>query len=389
METTIAEALGGELLGRVLASLPRDDLEGARLACRAFDRASRAHSGRFSSLVLWPDDCIGPCPDWARFPQLRRLDLRGWRPKHNAALRALCDGASRTGGAGGLRGLEEVDAATNFSGHGNDIDAPTWAALLRGSPDVATVRLPGMPMDGPGLLAVLDVVAAAAPRLRELDLSDVAPVDSEVTRLITDRFPRLRALRMHRRVFETDDDGDARWWAALTYSHLTLLQFTLPAAPAAAVARAMPWQCMRALGGLQVTAEMVPLLSAGLPCLEKLEACLTGADWPAAPPSRGAAAAPAVSFPSVTWAALLTDAPELAASRGWLAALVPSVERLSWGVRAPRADTDFSPLTRLTRLDVRDPDFHSYEFATLLSGAAWASVASLPQLRLLHARVPV
>ena len=84
-------ALGVELWGQVLRHLPPDDLRSARQAARGFDQASREHLERAQNIRLTPSNASNAHggPDWARLPQLRRLELRFWGPPQGEALRAL------------------------------------------------------------------------------------------------------------------------------------------------------------------------------------------------------------------------------------------------------------------------------------------------------------
>jgi hypothetical protein len=66
-----------ELAGQVLRWLAPADLHSARLACRLFDTASRAHLGRGLIMALTADNAGAERgrPDFSRFPNIRTLRL--------------------------------------------------------------------------------------------------------------------------------------------------------------------------------------------------------------------------------------------------------------------------------------------------------------------------
>lgn len=157
-------ALGPELLGRVLSSLPAYDLHTARLASRIFDEASRAHTDRASTLWLKLVEFADlPRPDWARFPRLRRLVLHGFcGDRFPEELRDWFPPQATDAAAAALAGLEEVDAGDLC------LEAPLWGALLQQSPAVRRVVLPMRAYDGWKRLALFATVASLAPRLEAL-----------------------------------------------------------------------------------------------------------------------------------------------------------------------------------------------------------------------------
>lgn len=360
------DALGVELLGRVLATCAPRDLRAARTASRRFDEASRAHTDRSQSLLtLNPlnTDRGSRCPNWERFPRLRSLVLR-WRTGDGQRLRGMFGGGNADGTAAAVSRVEEIEA--------DIVDATSWAAVLRHAPAVKRIQIRTRFKDAAPVLAA---VASSAPQLAALCAS-LLPVNTSSAALIAAQLPALRELRV-----QGGDSVTPGTWAALPCSRLTALHFDeFPSLPRA-VAEAAAWPMLRVLDGVFLSADAAEPLARGLPNLERLSFVSVRDGW-------GSLQAGCAAFGSVAWACIFSEGGDLASSPHALARLLPHVERLEWcgGAEdgsALRISAEFAPLTRLAQLWVGWCASEYLECTSALQPAAWESLAKLTELEVL------
>lgn len=375
------EELGPELLGRVLAHLPADDLRAARRTSRLFDEASRAHSGRAATLRLTPANVHAsvlirsPGPKWSRFPQLRRLELRGWRQEGELATRLQHCFADADAV---LSAIQEVDAlpgddedADQPDGQEasleNDLDGPTWTAVLKHMPGVTRINLPARPHRLNEALCLVALTASLAPRLEELDASTW-----QIDALMASQMHGLRALWLG-----GGDDITRAVWAALPLSTLTALHFIADAPLPQGNPHPAPWSKLLVLNGIILPASSVEDLVACAPNLQRLRASATGGGWAQLPAGTAA-------LRSVTWACMYDCSDSFLLSPHHVARMLPNVERLelcgAYGSGTRQVLADLSPLTRLTRFDAT-PWHSREEHFVVLQPRAWESLLGLTQLR--------
>lgn len=212
--------LGPELLERIIEALPRKDLRSARLAARAFDRASRAADGVVTTFHFggWFKPKEGP--DWSRFPRLRRLLLSGHLQELTGKLVQKHIGTSQLP-------VREIDFVRC------QLKPDVLARVLDLAPAVTSISFYGyVPLlyndeARARRLALLEAVADKAPGVVHLEAGQLVMSDA-CAAVISDRMPHLRSLVfgwIDHGPYPPDSDGEDGVALSLPWSWLTALRF--------------------------------------------------------------------------------------------------------------------------------------------------------------------
>jgi hypothetical protein len=353
----LLDVLSPEVIQAVVGRVPRPHLQQARLACRAFDAASRALDAT-DTITLTPENVqTAPTPtlDWSRFPKLKTLRLRAWtgdrRPNSLLSPDHACLLTDRLQMF--FIGQRLAAVTTLCIDRGNTGLDPGTVALVAASlqPNLRSAVLSGWGIRSADVLCAL---ADSAPQLESV----VAP-DHMFDPMTVQCIGRLQQLTNLSAGFETGRRPD---FAALRPGQLTRLS----------VNRVPNWTPERAAlfhdfgslvelaGPVEIDVDELQLLTQGAPNLSVLRITLFG-DW--------ADLGAGCIFPKLTHFSVNT---EDATCRGLNFAIFPALRHL-----ATSADSDgrYPSLTGfkkgLRSLALTDDPLGVQE---------WAAIASLTSL---------